>query len=206
MAKHFTQSEKSAIQTELMAKGKDLFSRYGLKKTTINDFTSAVGIAKGTFYHFFDSKEILYFEIFLREERRLKKQSLEFLSSFDQITPKQFQKFLFESINLVDKNPILQVLLNKDEYEQLMRKLPPGYLEEHTREDTEVLTPLFSQMQQQGNLIQWDIHTIVGVIRAMMMLTLHKSELGEDSFEDIMKLLTKLIAKGLIKERANEHG
>ncbi len=96
MAKHFTSSEKSAIQEELLEKGKDLFSRYGLKKTTISDLTTAVGIAKGTFYHFFDSKEILYFEIFLREERRLKKLAMETLKDIDTVTPEKFQNFQFE--------------------------------------------------------------------------------------------------------------
>ena len=206
MAKHFTSSEKSAIQEELLEKGKDLFSRYGLKKTTISDLTSAVGIAKGTFYHFFDSKEILYFEIFLREERRLQKLAIQTLQDINTITPEKFQKFLFESIIMVDKNPILKVLFRTDDYEHLLRKLPSSYLEEHTREDNEVLSPLFKQWQREGILIDRDPDKIVGIIRAIMLLTMHKSELGEDQFEGILHLMTELIAHGLIQEKDSTDG
>lgn len=36
-----------------------LFIEYGLKDTTVNDIVKAVDIAKGTFYHYFESKEDL---------------------------------------------------------------------------------------------------------------------------------------------------
>lgn len=206
MAKHFTSSEKSVIQEELLEKGKDLFSRYGLKKTTISDLTGAVGIAKGTFYHFFDSKEILYFEIFLREERRLKNLAMETLQDIDTVTPEKFQKFLFESIIMVDKNPILKILFSKDDYEHLLRKLPQNYLDEHTKEDIEVLSPLLKQWQQRDILIDRDPDKIVGIIRALMLITMHRSELGEDQFEGIVLLMTELIAKGLIQEKQSTHG
>ena len=42
-------------------------SRYGLKKTTIEDLVKLVGIAKSSFYLFFESKEALYVELMMSE-------------------------------------------------------------------------------------------------------------------------------------------
>ena len=50
-----------------METGRACFLRYGLKKTTIDDLVKPVGIAKASFYLFFDSKEALYMDIFLAE-------------------------------------------------------------------------------------------------------------------------------------------
>src|SRR5690625_6936170 len=73
MAKKFKKAEKDYILTELVERGADLFRRYGFKKTTITDITKEVGIAQGTFYHFFKSKELLYFTILEKEEEILKR-------------------------------------------------------------------------------------------------------------------------------------
>ena len=36
----------------------------GMKKTSVDQLTKAVGIAKGSFYKFYESKEMLFFAVF----------------------------------------------------------------------------------------------------------------------------------------------
>ena len=67
MPKPFSAAQKEAIRDKLMEVGRACFLRYGLKKTTIDDLVKPAGIAKASFYLFFDSKEALYLEIFLQE-------------------------------------------------------------------------------------------------------------------------------------------
>ncbi len=76
MPRGFSDKEKIMIQESLMENGKRLFSSYGLKKTSISDITRAAGIAQGSFYNFFDSKEELYFEILEAEEQTMKEKLL----------------------------------------------------------------------------------------------------------------------------------
>src|SRR5215208_3064924 len=63
MPKGFSDREKELIRTNLLEKGKIYFGTYGLKKTNVEDLTSAVGISKGAFYLFYNSKEELFFEL-----------------------------------------------------------------------------------------------------------------------------------------------
>ena len=48
-----------------MREGEKLFERYGYRKVSIDEIVEAAGIAKGTFYLYFDSKDVLYHEIFI---------------------------------------------------------------------------------------------------------------------------------------------
>jgi len=45
--------------TEILDAAEALFSQIGYEKTTINNILEKVGIGKGTFYHYFQSKEEL---------------------------------------------------------------------------------------------------------------------------------------------------
>lgn len=44
---------------EILRAAEDLFNAHGYEKTSINSIIDHIGIAKGTFYHYFDSKESL---------------------------------------------------------------------------------------------------------------------------------------------------
>ncbi len=61
MTRSFNDDEKQFIYTALIDQGKELFSQFGFKKTSILEITKRTGIAQGTFYNFFASKEELYF-------------------------------------------------------------------------------------------------------------------------------------------------
>lgn len=52
-------AEKERIH-ELVDAARDLFFRYGYKKTTLDDLAEAVGMTKSSLYHYFSSKEDLF--------------------------------------------------------------------------------------------------------------------------------------------------
>ncbi len=52
-----SEEQKEKQRKILLAKGKELMLQYGIKKTTVDDIVNACGIAKGTFYLYFNSKE-----------------------------------------------------------------------------------------------------------------------------------------------------
>lgn len=49
--------EHEERRNEILNTAQTLFVTKGYMKTTINDILQAIGIAKGTFYHYFKSKE-----------------------------------------------------------------------------------------------------------------------------------------------------
>jgi AcrR family transcriptional regulator len=49
--------------TQLIAAAKDVFAKKGYHATTVDDITRAAGVAKGTFYLYFDEKRAIYYEV-----------------------------------------------------------------------------------------------------------------------------------------------
>ena len=63
MARSFTEREKQNIKKSLQEACKQSWTRYGYKKTSVDDLCKQVGISKGAFYLFFESKEALFCEV-----------------------------------------------------------------------------------------------------------------------------------------------
>ena len=78
MPKAFSEIEKETIRSQMREKGKKLFEQHGLKKTSVDELTEAVGISKGAFYLFYESKEELLMEILEQIEKEIQTSILEF--------------------------------------------------------------------------------------------------------------------------------
>lgn len=196
MPKVFSDEEIKLIQEKLMQKGKELFGIHGLKKTNISDLTKAVGIAQGSFYKFFDSKESLFMAI-LAEEENFRDEHVKNLIKEDLSLYNLIKKLLTISFQQVDDNPIFQRLYDDNTYELLMRKLPEEHIQEHRKLDENALIPLIEDLQEKGLSSNIDIETFTGLLRAIFLLSLHKKEIGYDIFPKVLTLLIEVIARGL---------
>lgn len=198
MPRGFTDKEKEKITISLINEGEKLFSRYGLKKTSIKDLTETVGIAQGSFYNFFSSKEELYFEIIENNEAEIKKKLLNKKILSGQINKDLFRNFLKKAFKLIDKYPLFKNMFNSDEYQQLLNKLPEEKIKMHINNDTDTLAPLIKSWQTAGRLKDCDIDAVSGLLRGFFLLTFHKKEIGEKHFDKTIDLFIDLITDGLI--------
>lgn len=60
---------------------KNLFSRFGLVKTTVDEIAKLARIGKGTVYHYFKSKEDIFAEVIQKESNILQEEILQVLKS-----------------------------------------------------------------------------------------------------------------------------
>ncbi len=63
MPKAFTEEERIKIKEALMETALDLFHDKGTKSLSIAELTKRVGIAQGSFYHFWKDKDALIIEL-----------------------------------------------------------------------------------------------------------------------------------------------
>ncbi len=203
MPSGFTDKEIKMIKKELLKEGKKLFSIYGLKKTTIKDLTKAVGIAQGSFYKFFDSKEELYFEILDLEGQKMRDELKEY-SKLVKTNPREgIKKILIEAYSSLENNDLFKDLFSENTYELLVRKLPEEKIEEHIEMDFSEIIPLIKIGQQKNIIKNKDPKAITGILHSLFFITLHKEDIGESVFDDTFELLINLIVDGLIKEENN---
>ncbi|WP_203363725.1 TetR/AcrR family transcriptional regulator [Bacillus sp. REN10] len=196
----FTEEEKEKIYRSLLEKGKYLFSTLGLKKTSIGDLTKAVGIAQGSYYLFFQSKEELYFAVLEQEEEAIRTYLVEKYFSKGTFSKEQFQEFLRESFAIMEENPFIRQLHQEGQLETLFRKIPADKLEQHFADDAAFLLPIIQEAQAKGVIVQKEPETIVSLIRSIVLLSLQKEKIGADHYEETIQLLIDLVANGLMNK------
>ena len=59
----FTERQNESIRSDLIREARRCGVTIGMRKTSVEQLTEAVGISKGSFYKFFDSKELLFFVV-----------------------------------------------------------------------------------------------------------------------------------------------
>lgn len=126
---------------EIIAAANELFQTKEYEATTMKDVMEAVGIAKGTIYHYFKSKEDLL-------EAVVEQTVDEYIAAM--------QSILDETEG--DALKRMQVLITSgnvaDEHEQILEQLHrPGNVGMHTRQLAETiskLAPLYASVIQQG--------------------------------------------------------
>lgn len=197
MPKKFSEAEKNRIQQKLLESGRSLVSRYGFKKTSVEELTKGAGIAAGTFYGFYQSKEELFFDLLELEESHIRALLLEQVGQRP-MDKESFKQFLMEAFHIMSNNPIIQQILLTESFEALLRKVPPERLERNYNEDQDILLPFIRQWQAEGGLLTTSSpELIVSMIRSLFLLSLHRREIGEAIYDDTLKLLITTLADGL---------
>ena len=59
----FTDEQNEQIRNDLIQAARHCGTTIGMRKTSVEQLTEAVGISKGSFYKFFESKELLFFAV-----------------------------------------------------------------------------------------------------------------------------------------------
>lgn len=109
MAKHFSEQEQDFIRENLLKTGKKLFETDGIKKTSVDKIVESVGIAKGSFYNFYRSKESLLYDIVLGIEQNMHAEEMKNLNSFlkEQDFPSALYATVWKSLSYLKEEPLL---------------------------------------------------------------------------------------------------
>ncbi|WP_051541380.1 TetR/AcrR family transcriptional regulator [Caldalkalibacillus mannanilyticus] len=174
IARKFNDEEKIYLRQKLVTEGKKQFGQLGLKKTSVALLTEAVGIAQGSFYLFYESKEELYFTILEMEEAELRQQLLHSVNLEEKLTKEALKTFLKKGIALIENNPFFQQLYTENVLEIVMRKLPTSRLEQHFQQDSDVFFPIILSWQKNNDLIDHAPDVILSVFRSLIILSFQK--------------------------------
>ena len=176
---------------------KELFSQKGFKDTNISEITQKAGIAVGTFYNYYPSKEKLFMDIFIDENTKLKRhciRSLDLSKSPLEIV-KQMLALNAEGLNT---NPILNEWNNK----AVFSRIEQLYREENGIQAVDFIFDSFHDLvkewQAQGKMRRdIDSKMIMMMFAAIINIDTHKEEIGLEYFPELLNHLTELIMKGL---------
>lgn len=198
MPKKFSESEKAYITKRLKEEAMKCLSTYGVKKTTVDELVKRVNIPKGTFYLFYESKELLLFDTINELHNEVQnKLMLEMSALSEGITVDNLTDFLFQLYQEVNQSGLLSFMMN-GEMELLMRRLPEETVKEHLAHDDLNIEQFFSFLPLKENK---NIEVYSGAFRAIFLTLLYKREIGETVFDDALRLMLR----GLVIQLLNEN-
>ncbi|QIB70418.1 TetR/AcrR family transcriptional regulator [Aminipila butyrica] len=118
----------------MLENGFELIKRFGLKKTSVKDITTASGIATGTFYNFFKTKEEFVYQIILHKREQSKASFQALIDQSDMLDRAAFRQLL-QTIFFADNN--IFEYLKPEEVAMLYARWPENYMKkEGTAEQT----------------------------------------------------------------------
>ncbi len=197
---YFQSSEKEKLRKDLLTIGKQLFIHQGLKKTSIEQMTKKVGIAKSTFYAFFESKEAMYLELLEIEaegmEDRIWKRVKKTMNAFHGI-----KAYLHQMVVELDTNILTKRLItNPDEMEMVKRKVTPEFVERKFQRNIIPLLNYISEHQDKGEMLDTDPNVVIGFIRSALLIAVHKQDIGEEIFPQVEELMFQSVASTLTQK------
>jgi len=188
MPKTFTDNERKYIKKRLMEEAQNCLKLYGVRKTTVDELVKRVNIPKGTFYLFFESKEILFYEVLCSFHDELQAGLMREIEALDgHVSADRLTELLLELYKRIEGS-FLYKLITSGDLELLMRKLPPGIANAHAEKDDFSIEQLISMIP---GIASNNIKVYSAAIRAIFLSMLHKREVGEEVFEDALKLMIR---------------
>ncbi|MEV4091695.1 TetR/AcrR family transcriptional regulator [Streptosporangium saharense] len=193
----FTTEEKARITRVLLDAGEELFTTQGLKKTSLDELVASAGIAKGSFYAFFDSKESLYLEVMLRRTPRVAARVATALTGPP--GEESLVAVMRAVTGVLTDDPLYRRLLARpDELEAVTRRVGP---EQIARVTPQIVTPLLDYLAegQRAGVVVADIppETLVGVIRGVGLVVLNRDRFGP-AYEQVLEATIRTLARGML--------
>lgn len=204
MPRGFSDREKEMIRSELLRKGKALFEMYGPRKTNVEELTAAAGISKGAFYLFFGSKEELFFEVLQVAEAEVKQRLLSTIEQPGAAPRQRFRDMLASTVVLWKSNPLF-AQVNKNEYEHLLRKLPPEKVQAHLQDDSVFAQKFVDHWQQAGVTIRVAPELVSELIRSLFFVSLHEKEFSAGMYTQVIDVLIDGIVQYVVQEAEVQH-
>ena len=194
----FRPAERERILAKLRATGAELLAGRGLRKTTLDELVGPSGIAKATFYSFFDSKEALYLDL-MQEQISDIAPRLHAAATSGRDARQSLMALMQEIIDVLETNPLYRRLLtHPDEMEAVGDRIGPAEIDRVQREMVQPLLDVIAAAQRDGAIVDADPATVFGVIRGVLLLPLHRDEFAE-GYRDVLHLMINTVAAGLTR-------
>jgi len=184
---------------DIFNSAREMFYYKGFKETNVADIAKHAGIAVGTFYNYYDSKEQIFFEVLMKENEKQKKSMLESIELNSDDPAALVNELVSQNLRAMNENPILREWNN----EELVNKLERLFYE---YKGIESIGKFYESMaikqirkwKNEGKLREdMDDEFILALLNSVHYVDIHKADLGVQHFPQLIQYLIEFIMKGL---------
>ncbi len=191
----FSENEKQRIHSKLLLEGERLFTTYGIKKVTIDELVDAVGIAKASFYTFYESKEYLYLDIVQNIQQQIFTELSTLLKSNSGLPSKERVLEVFDVMNkLMLRYPILNYM-DTATIELIARKVSRERLSAFEDQNFDAAKSMYDH----GIRFTCDIQTASYAFQSIHHNWIHLHDKGEVIQSSVVNILLHGVINQIVK-------
>ncbi len=198
MPRPYSDQERAYIRKRLHEEAVLCIKQYGMRKTSVDELVQRVNIPKGTFYLFYPSKEMLFFEVIMDFHDTVQAEVLKAAGALKaDMTPDALTDLLFRFCKMADDSVLVPMIVSGD-LELLMRRLPDEVVAAHQAQDDFSVQQLAAMLPEAEGK---NLELFSAALRAVFLLLLHKREIGAPMFDDVLKMLLRGVSIQLFEEK-----
>ena len=197
MTRAFDETERTAVSEALLEAGSELFGRMGFAKTAVGDITEEAGVAKGTFYAFWPSKEAFFFACIERAEIIFQDEVVKPALEGAGHPAEGLGRLISEVFAKLGDYPLIRSALDADLIRRLSRKVPKETLEAHRRSDRGEFRDIAAAWDPAVFDPGIPPEVFDGLYKGLFMMSLHRDIIGEDVYGAVAETMGTLMTAGL---------
>lgn len=167
-------TENEMIRKDLLDEALYCAVTIGMRKTSVEQLTEAVGIAKGSFYKFFPSKELLFFAVLENihaETYAVAEKALQ--DNAELLTTERAAKIILAACKYLSDTKAMTFIENDAEY--LLRRIPSDIKAAHYHDDEVHIRQI---LEASGLVPKGGMDLAAATIRGLILTVSHQGEIG----------------------------
>lgn len=191
MPKIVTEAERKLVRDAIYDATLSFIKQKGVRKVTVDDITTTVGISKGSFYSYYPSKEVCLYEVLRRseEEMFIRMESVMAQDLHDKERIKQFLREVF----LAPDSVVLY--LSPTDLEVLLRKLPPEFQEREQKKSEDYFKRSLKLLKVSNNKMK-----VVAMLTDCLIVVANNAIFSKNGKQETLDVLVTAIADYLSEE------
>lgn len=189
MSRGFSEQEKKEIKLKLISAFEEALKTQTIQKISIDDLIYKAGISKGSFYSFYETKELLFVDVVHHVQSRMK-ENLYMIIQTEKERPKKALKKMVKSMydHLLSNPWILK--LTSVENERTMRRLPIEIRNNLIEQDRYDIEEMFNYLGIESAI---PFNEISSALRTLLFSIPNKELIGPDFEKGMMLLIDSFI-------------
>ena len=171
----FTEDQNETIRRDLLREARHCGVTIGMRKTSVEQLTDAVGISKGSFYKFFPSKELLFFAVLEDIHTECFAAAQASLRETAELSPaNRAAEAILAACRWLSETQALVFVENDAKF--LLRRLPSDVKTAHYHDDETHIRLLLEKYDLVPNR---GISLAAATVRGLILTVSHKEQIGE---------------------------
>lgn len=182
----FSEEENTKIRRSLLAEARSRALTVGMRKTSVEELTAAVGISKGSFYKYFDSKELLFFAVLEELHSELYAVAKDALMANSSLAASdRATEALLAVCRRLSQTGAMRFI--ESDAELILRRIPEAVKAGHYHDDEAHVCGL---LREGGFAPKGGAELAVATVRGLILAVSHRDEIGE-KYPEVLRILIR---------------